>query len=200
MPPRLRTWPEADHADHADHAGVDGRAGSCGFGFDSVAKVRRAALLGCRVDSSGAGRGDLDPDTEAVNGAVVALIHQDRCAGQLVLQCGIAGVRPGWAEGAWPRWEPLETRQRPNGERVPVYDYSDDWQGGKRAWYCPLRLVDGPESIRYHRRVYAAWHGGLVWLVGESWGRIGEAFPVTRWVARRPRRRRGGRGITRDSR
>lgn len=147
--------------------GVDGRAGSCGYGFDSAAKVRRGALLGCLVDSSGSGRGDLHPDAEAVHDAVLGLIRGDRGAGLLVLQFGIAGLRPDWREGAYPRWEPCQTRQRPNGEWVAVYQYDDGFKGGKRPWFCPMRMVDGPESIAYQRRVYAAWHGGLVWLVGK---------------------------------
>lgn len=173
--------------------GVNRRAGSCGYGFDSAASVRRFALLGCRVGISGPGRGDLDPDAEAVDAAVIALARRDRDAAALVLQCGLGGHRPWWAESAWPRWEPCFTRQRPNGERVPVYDYDAGWKGGKRPWFCSLRMVDGPESIAYHRRVYGAWHGGLLWLVGElgaNRGRLirhvvtGPAAPAAPWKAR----------------
>ena len=146
--------------------GVGGHGGHVGYGFDSCANVRRAAILGCKVDGGGFNAGDLHPDAEAVHDAVMALIADDRNPGLLVLQLGIAGCRPDWREGAEPRWEPCETRQRPDGTRVPVYTYNRDAGIGNRPWLCPMRFIDDPVSIDWARRVYDAWWRGLVALAG----------------------------------
>ncbi len=56
----------------------------------------------------------------------------------------------------------------------------------------PHRLVDGPESVAYHRRVYATWHEGLVRLamaLGANRGRLikhlvtGPGAPAAPWKA-----------------
>lgn len=143
---------------------VDGVGRVFGGRGDSCARLRRAGLVGCVVDHSGGGRGDLHPDAETVHDAVQGLIRGDREAGLLVLQFGIAGLRPDWREGAYPRWEPCQTRQRPNGERVPVYDYHARYRGGRCPWICWIRMIDAPECIAFARRVYDDWRRGLVVL------------------------------------
>lgn len=146
---------------------VDG-VGAAGLRFgthgDSCTRVRRAEILGCKVDGGGFNPGALHPDAEAVHDAVMELIVTDRGAGRLVLEFGISGCQPNWREGCRPRWEPCETRQKPNGEVVPVYAYNPKYRSGNHQWVCWMRLVDGPESIDFARRVYDNWRGGLVTL------------------------------------
>ncbi len=100
---------------------VDGVGGVFGGGGDSCTRIRSAGILGCKVDGGGFNRGDLHPDAEAVHDAVMEMVLNARSAGLLVLQFGVAGLHPDWREGAHPRWEPCQTRQRPDGERAPVY-------------------------------------------------------------------------------
>lgn len=153
---------------------ADGVWGVFGGGGDSYERVKRVAVLGCRVDGGGFRRGDLHPDAELVHDAVMALVVYARSAALNVLQFGIAGCRPDWREHAATRWESCETRRRRKGDlgpvykhdpdRVPVYEYAKGAKGGHRPLYCPIRLIDHPLSIEYSRRVYASWHGGLVAL------------------------------------
>ncbi|MCZ6609557.1 MAG: HNH endonuclease signature motif containing protein [Alphaproteobacteria bacterium] len=84
-------------------------------GGDRCTRVKRAGVLGCKVDGGGFGRGDLHPDAEVVHDAVMRLVRDDRGPGLLVLQFGFVDLRPDWREGARPRWEPCQTRQRPDG-------------------------------------------------------------------------------------
>lgn len=169
----LRWTYQVQRADVIIGAGVglyEGEALADGVGgggsMDSITRLRRAAILGVKVDGGGFGSGALHPDAEAVHGAVTRLIADDRGAGLLVQEFAIAGLRPDWREGARPRWEPCHSRQKPNGEWTPIYQYNAKAGIGNRPWFCPLRLVDHPESIAFARRSYDTWRFGLVILAG----------------------------------
>jgi len=132
--------------------------------FNSDAMMANYTVLGVRISGGGLSayrNFDLHPDAELLHDRVMGL---GRDASILIRVCAKADLRPDWRPGAEPRWEPCTTWQRTNGEQMPMYEYDAGYRGGKQPWFCPLRLVDGLESIAYHRRVYATWYGGLVSL------------------------------------
>lgn len=135
-----------------------------------------ALRYGCMIGGGGgmamslAASAAVHDDALVVHGAVRTL---RRRVVELVRQHARLGTRPDCMARARPHLAAvLDDRDEPK--------VSSGWTAARRRipQYCPVRLVDHPDSINRARRTYAAWHEALSVLAGHF---VSHPASLTRW-------------------
>lgn len=148
---QILVWAYCDQLVHMDQTAASRwEAGLARPGYDSAAKIARIAEVGTAIDvSPNAGGSITHPAADLVEATVNAV--PDGRVRALLLRHAMAGTRPDWRPGAWPRLEPLH---KSNG-KVEVAWTEEEHR------YCPLLEVESWGAVHAARRNWQLWVFGL---------------------------------------
>lgn len=153
-----------------EKASVDFDDFAAPVGRDTIDRLIRQGLLGCKVD--GGGRSFPHDDADVIASLVARLPHAHGGASMAVRVAQLAriGASPDWMPGARPACVPQEVRLTKHGARARsecVGQVVTMFRGRKvvhDVMACAVTYRPSRDEIAAMRAEYDAWFGAVAWL------------------------------------
>lgn len=139
---------------------------------DTIWRLMRRGLLGCRID--GGGRSVAHDDAEVIASilATIPITLGGKAMAVDMARWARAGMAPDWMPGAVPRCVPRDTRLTKHGmfAKTEVYERVERVHRGRKVkvdvMFCPVTFYPSSAQIVAARSAYGQWRLALQWMQG----------------------------------